>query len=60
MNYTKKLMVEPGGKVRLEKFDPASRGKHGDDESAAKDLEAAKAKLGDLQRKMYGDNRHSL
>ena len=60
VNYTKKLMVEPGGKVRLEKFDPAFRGKHGDDQAAAKELEAVKAKLGDLQRKMYGDNRHSL
>ena len=60
MNYTKKLMVEPGAKVRLEKFDPAFRGKHGDDQAAAKELEAVKAKLGDLQRKMYGDNRHSL
>ena len=60
MNYSKKLMVEPGAKVRLEKFDPAFRGKHGDDQAAVNELEAVKVKLGDLQRKMYGDNRHSL
>lgn len=59
MNFTKKLMVEPGSKVRLEKFDPAWRGKH-DDEAAERELAAAKLKLGELQRKMYGDNRHSL
>ena len=40
-----------------QKFDPAFRGKHGDDQAAAKELETVKAKLGDLQRKMYGDNR---
>jgi PPK2 family polyphosphate:nucleotide phosphotransferase len=60
VNFTKKLLVEPGAKVRLAKFDPAYHGKHGDEQVAAKELEAVKLKLGDLQRKMYGDNRHSL
>ena len=60
MNFTKKLLVEPGAKVRLAKFDPAYHGKHGDEQAAVKELEAVKLKLGDLQRKMYGDNRHSL
>ena len=60
MNYTKKLMVEPGAKVRLAKFDPAFHGKVDDEHAATQQLEAAKQKIGDLQRKMYGDNRHSL
>jgi len=60
VNFTKKLLVEPGAKVRLAKFDPAYHGKHGDEQAAVKELEAVKFKLGDLQRKMYGDNRHSL
>ncbi|MGD9509578.1 MAG: polyphosphate kinase 2 family protein [Geminicoccaceae bacterium] len=60
MNYTKKLMVEPGSKVRLAKFDPAFRGKGSDEQPALKELEEAKQKIGELQRKMYGDNRHSL
>lgn len=60
MNYTKKLIVEPGAKVRLAKFDPAFHGKHGDEEQAARTLEEMKSRIGALQRKMYGDNRHSL
>ena len=60
MNYTRKLMVEPGAKVRLARFDPAFQGKHTSEEEASRDLAAAKQKIGDLQRKMYGDNRHSL
>jgi len=60
VNFTKKLLVEPGAKVRLAKFDPAFHGKHGDEQAAIKELEKVKLQLGDLQRKMYGDNRHSL
>jgi PPK2 family polyphosphate:nucleotide phosphotransferase len=60
MNYTKRLMVEPGSKVRLAKFDPAFHGKGSDEQAAVKELEETKQKIGDLQRKMYGDNRHSL
>ena len=60
MNYTKKLIVEPGAKVRLQRFDPAYHGKHADEQAAGKALAAAKARIGDLQRKMYGDTRHSL
>jgi PPK2 family polyphosphate:nucleotide phosphotransferase len=59
VNFTRKLMVEPGAKVRLEKFDPGFRGKE-DDAAAEKELAAVKLELGELQRKMYGDNRHSL
>lgn len=60
MNYTRKLMVEPGAKVRLARFDPAFQGKHTSEEDANRDLAAAKLRIGELQRKMYGDNRHSL
>ncbi len=63
MSYTKKLIVEPGTKVRLKQFDPAYQGKWGKgdaEQDADKELESVKAKLGELQRKMYGDNRHSL
>ncbi|MDI7861554.1 polyphosphate kinase 2 family protein [Rhizobiaceae bacterium n13] len=60
MNYAKKLVVEPGAKVRLARFDPAYHGKHGNEEEAGRALEEMKNKIGALQRKMYGDNRHSL
>ncbi len=60
MNYTKNLIVEPGAKVRLKQFDPASHGKGDAAQEAEKALEAVKAKLGALQRQMYGDNQHSL
>jgi PPK2 family polyphosphate:nucleotide phosphotransferase len=60
VNYTKKLTVEPGSKVRLKRFDPGYHGRHGTEEEAAQELERSKARLGELQRKMYGDNRHSL
>jgi len=60
MDYTKKLMVEPDAKVRLAKFDPAFHGRHADAEAAERELDEVKGKIGTLQRKMYGDNRHSL
>ena len=60
MNYTKKLIVEPGSKVRLREFDPAFHGKGAAEQNADEELAAAKTRLGELQRKMYGDNRHSL
>ena len=60
MNYTKKLMVEPGSKVRLATFDPAFHGRHGDVLAAERELDEVKQKIGTLQRKMYGDNRHAL
>jgi PPK2 family polyphosphate:nucleotide phosphotransferase len=60
VNHTKRLIVEPGAKVRLAKFDPAYHGKHGDEQAATKELEQVKARIGELQRKMYGDDRHSL
>ena len=60
MNHTKKLMVAPGSKVRLARFDPAFHGKSGAEHEAVKQLEVVKQAIGTLQRKMYGDNRHSL
>ena len=60
MDYAKKLRVEPGSKVRLAKFDPAFHGKSDDEHAAAQELEVVKQKIGTLQRKMYGDNRHAL
>ena len=53
-------MVEPGSKSRLGKFDPAQHGKHDDERAAMQELEDVKRRLGELQRKMYGDTRHSL
>lgn len=60
MNYTNKLIVKPGTKVRLKQFDPASHGKGDAAQGADQELEAVKAKIGALQRQMYGDNQHSL
>ncbi|WP_295384737.1 PPK2 family polyphosphate kinase [uncultured Thiodictyon sp.] len=60
MNYTKQLIVAPGAKVRLTQFDPAYHGKEAAAADPEKALESVKARIGELQRKMYGDNRHSL
>ena len=42
VNYTKKLMVEPGAKVRLAKFDPGLARQARGREAAVKELEAAR------------------
>jgi PPK2 family polyphosphate:nucleotide phosphotransferase len=60
MNYRKKLMIEPGSKVRLKHFDPAATGGLASPADAAATLKDSQAKLGDLQRKLYGDGRHAL
>jgi PPK2 family polyphosphate:nucleotide phosphotransferase len=60
MNFTKKLIVEPGSKVRLKHVDPAYHGRHENEQEASRELAESKAKLGELQRKLYGDNRHAL
>ncbi|EGV16300.1 PPK2 family polyphosphate kinase [Thiocapsa marina] len=63
MNDIKTLIVEPGAKVHLEQFDPAYTGEPGQEiahADRAPALESVKARIGALQRKMYGDNAHSL
>ncbi|MCJ8144350.1 polyphosphate kinase 2 family protein [Ancylobacter sp. A5.8] len=60
MNLRKKLMVAPGAKVRLKKFDPAFRGDYGSAEDARKELARNVARLADLQQKLYGEKKHGL
>ncbi|WP_295457374.1 PPK2 family polyphosphate kinase [uncultured Thiodictyon sp.] len=60
MNYAKRLIVEPGAKVRLKQFDPAYHGKGAAEQDPEQALQSVKVRIGELQRKMYGDNQHSL
>jgi PPK2 family polyphosphate:nucleotide phosphotransferase len=60
MDYRKKLVVEPGGKVRLDRIDPAFTEKHGSRERAAPEIERNVERMGKLQYLLYADGRQSL
>ena len=59
-NYSKKLVVKPGTKIRLKDFDPGYHGKHGSHESALPEIEENRQKMDELQYLMYAENKHSL
>jgi PPK2 family polyphosphate:nucleotide phosphotransferase len=59
-NYRKKLVVEPGSKIRLKHFDPGYHGKHESRESALPKIQANLQKMDQLQYLMYAENKHSL
>lgn len=60
MDYRKKLIVEPGSKVRLKKIDPGWHGKHHDEAEAKAALTRNVARLTALQQLFYADGRHAL
>lgn len=60
MNYCKKLIVEPGSKVRLADLDPGYHGKHEDEAAAKIESEEAVADLTRLQHLLYAERRHAL
>jgi PPK2 family polyphosphate:nucleotide phosphotransferase len=60
LNYRKKLVVEPGSKVRLADIDPAYRGKHDSHDEARPEIEKHVQKLDALQYLMYSEKKHAL
>ena len=59
-DYQKKLIVEPGSKIRLKHFDPGYHGKHESHKSALPEIEENRQKMQELQYLMYAENTHSL
>jgi PPK2 family polyphosphate:nucleotide phosphotransferase len=59
-NYLKKLIVEPGSKVRLRDVDPDFHGKHESQENATPEMKAHLRHMDELQYLMYAGREHSL
>jgi polyphosphate kinase 2 (PPK2 family) len=60
MDYAKKFMVKPGGKVRLSKIDPSFTGKHESREEAAPSIAKHLQRMEKLQYLLYADGNKSL
>ena len=60
MDYRKKLIVEPGSKVRLSEIDPNHTGGHASERHANVEIEKQRQKLTKLQFLLYADRSHSL
>jgi PPK2 family polyphosphate:nucleotide phosphotransferase len=59
-NYSKKLIVKPGSRIRLKHFDPGYHGKHESHKAALHEIQENRQKMEDLQYLMYAENKHSL
>ncbi|MCI0335919.1 MAG: polyphosphate kinase 2 family protein [Planctomycetes bacterium] len=59
-SYLKKLIVEPGSKVKLNEVDPSYHGDHDSHDAAMPEFQANLAKMDDLQYLMYAERKHSL
>jgi PPK2 family polyphosphate:nucleotide phosphotransferase len=60
MDYRKKFIVEPGGKVRLDEIDPAFKGKHESHAQATPGIAKHVARMDQLQYLLYADGDQSL
>lgn len=60
MDYRKKLIVEPGSRIKLRKIDPGYSGGHDSDKHARPEIEKHLSKLTDLQYLLYADGGKSL
>jgi len=60
MEYRKKLMVEPGARVRLAKIDPAYTGKHESHDKAFPEMQKHIERMDKLQYLLYADGNQSL
>ena len=60
MDYRKKLIVEPGAKIRLKSLDPAWHGKHEDEKDAAEEIARHLARITTQQQLLYGEKKHAL
>lgn len=60
MKYSKKFMVKPGSKFKLNKIDAAFKDKHEDHSSALGEIEKFSQRLRELQYLLYAENKQSL
>ncbi|MFA7231481.1 MAG: polyphosphate kinase 2 family protein [Victivallaceae bacterium] len=60
MDYRSKFMVKPGSKVKLEKVNPANTEGFKNKKEALEILKKNRAKLAELQYKLYSENKQSL
>ena len=60
MNYRKKLIVEPGDKVRLAKIDSSYTGEHESHEKARPEIQHHAERMDRLQYLLYADGNRSL
>ena len=60
MNYRKKLIVEPGAKIKLSSVDAGFHGKHETHEAALGELQEQIARLTQLQYLLYAEKRRAL
>lgn len=60
MNLYKKLIVDPDSKIKLKKVDASFHGNYKDEKQAMETLSKHVEKIGELQRKLYGEKKHAL
>lgn len=60
MKYSKKFMVKPGSRAKLNKIDAAFKDKHEDHSSALGEIEKFSQRLRELQYLLYAENKQSL
>src|SRR5260370_9024951 len=60
MDYRKKFLVEPGGKVRLAKIDPSYSGKHETHATSTPEIQKNVERMPKLQYLLYADCNQSL
>ena len=60
MDLRKKLIVEPGAKVRLDKLDPGFHGKGENEAKARAEIAKDVARLTELQYRLYAEKKHAL
>jgi len=60
MDYRKKLVVEPGQKVRISKIDPSYTGKHTSQETVLPEIQKHLERMAEFQYLLYADANQSL
>ena len=60
MDLRKKLVVEPGTRIRLKDVDAAFHGDYASSDHAKEDLAKNTLRLAELQQKLYGEKKHAL
>ena len=60
MDFRRKLIVPPGKKIKLEKYDPADTLGHDDDKEAAAKLDKTLKRLDELQDLFYAEKKRAL
>jgi PPK2 family polyphosphate:nucleotide phosphotransferase len=60
MDYRKEFLAKPGTKIRLDKIDPAYKGKHISEDKALSEIEKYRTKLVQQQYLLYAEKQHSV